>query len=192
MFATLTQWETHGNRFGECGSLRRQTPNQRLRCGDQHTPVSTAQSPFPTRWGRSVDTTPKSGVVMETIPGLLESAAAWRPEHPMFLFGGRTFTYAEINSDANRLGHALRGPRVAADAPVAALMPSRPMFASVYYGIQKVGAHRSAPQCDVSPRRDRLDGQLPGVDWQSSPALRSCPWSRRSARRCPTSPTCWY
>jgi long-chain acyl-CoA synthetase len=76
---------------------------------------------------------------METIPGLLESAAAWRPEHALFLFAGRTFTYGEINADANKIAHALRELDIAADAPVAVLMPSRPAFASVYYGIQKAG-----------------------------------------------------
>lgn len=76
---------------------------------------------------------------METIPGLLESAAVWRPDHPLFLFEGQVFTYGEINADANRLARALYELDLAAEAPVAVLMPSRPAFASVYYGIQKAG-----------------------------------------------------
>lgn len=77
---------------------------------------------------------------METIPQLLESAAAWQPDHPFIVFDERTLTYGQANCAANQLAHALLELGVPAGRPVAVYLPSQPTFALAYYGILKSGA----------------------------------------------------
>ncbi|HVL56359.1 MAG TPA: long-chain fatty acid--CoA ligase [Burkholderiaceae bacterium] len=70
----------------------------------------------------------------------LQRWAQVRPAHPAILFEGRTITYGELDSAANRLAHALQAHGIRAGDRVALFLPNVPEFAVVYYAAQKLGA----------------------------------------------------
>ncbi len=70
----------------------------------------------------------------------LERHAAQTPDLVAIRFEGRTITYGQLNSDANRLACSLRAAGVVAADRVALYLPNVPEFAVAYYAAQKLGA----------------------------------------------------
>ncbi|MCC7059979.1 MAG: long-chain-fatty-acid--CoA ligase [Burkholderiaceae bacterium] len=70
----------------------------------------------------------------------LERWRAQAPTHPAILFEGRTISYAELDTAAARLAHALRARGIGPGDRVALYLPNVPEFAIVYYAAQKLGA----------------------------------------------------
>ncbi len=70
----------------------------------------------------------------------LARRAAERPAHPAILFEGRRIGYAELDTQASRLAHALVAHGVSAGDRVALFLPNVPEFAIVFFAAQKLGA----------------------------------------------------
>ncbi len=70
----------------------------------------------------------------------LERHAAQTPDLVAIRFEGRSISYGQLNSDANRLACSLRAAGVAAADRVALYLPNVPEFAVAYYAAQKLGA----------------------------------------------------
>jgi len=70
----------------------------------------------------------------------LERHAAQTPDLVAIRFEGRSISYGQLNSDANRLASSLREAGVAAADRVALYLPNVPEFAVAYYAAQKLGA----------------------------------------------------
>ena len=70
----------------------------------------------------------------------LEQHAARTPDLIAIRFEGRSISYGQLNSDANRLASSLRAAGVAAADRVALYLPNVPEFAVAYYAGQKLGA----------------------------------------------------
>ncbi len=70
----------------------------------------------------------------------LERHAAQTPDLVAIRFEGRSISYGQLNSDANRLASSLRAAGVAAADRVALYLPNVPEFAVAYYAAQKLGA----------------------------------------------------
>lgn len=66
--------------------------------------------------------------------------AAERPAHPAILFEGRRIGFAELDTAASRLAHALSAHGVSAGDRVALFLPNVPEFAIVFFAAQKLGA----------------------------------------------------
>ncbi len=70
----------------------------------------------------------------------LERHAAQTPDLVAIRFEGRSISYGQLNSDANRLACSLRAAGVKAADRVALYLPNVPEFAVAYYAAQKLGA----------------------------------------------------
>jgi long-chain acyl-CoA synthetase len=70
----------------------------------------------------------------------LERHAAQTPVLGAIRFEGRSISYGQLNSDANRLACSLRAAGVKAADRVALYLPNVPEFAVAYYAAQKLGA----------------------------------------------------
>ena len=70
----------------------------------------------------------------------LERHAAQTPDLVAIRFEGRSISYGQLNSDANRLACSLRAAGVVAADRVALYLPNVPEFAVAYYAAQKLGA----------------------------------------------------
>ena len=70
----------------------------------------------------------------------LERHAAQTPDLVAIRFEGRSISYGQLNSDANRLASSLRAAGVVAADRVALYLPNVPEFAVAYYAAQKLGA----------------------------------------------------
>ena len=70
----------------------------------------------------------------------LERHAAQTPDLVAIRFEGRSISYGQLNSDANRLASSLRAAGVATADRVALYLPNVPEFAVAYYAAQKLGA----------------------------------------------------
>ncbi|MCX7246536.1 MAG: AMP-binding protein, partial [Burkholderiales bacterium] len=70
----------------------------------------------------------------------LERHAAQTPDLVAIRFEGRSISYGQLNSDANRLASSLRAAGVKAADRVALYLPNVPEFAVAYYAAQKLGA----------------------------------------------------
>ena len=64
---------------------------------------------------------------------------------------GRTWTYAQLNREANRLAHALRADGVGKDDVVTTLLQNCPEFAVTYIGPRKVGAILNPANFSLAP-----------------------------------------
>lgn len=70
----------------------------------------------------------------------VERAARLFPEHPAILFEGASIRYADLNTRANRLAHALKANGVRPGDRVALYLPNVPEFPVCYLAILKTGA----------------------------------------------------
>lgn len=70
----------------------------------------------------------------------VERAAKLFPAHPAVLFEGASIPYADLNTRANRLKHALEANGVRPGDRVALYLPNVPEFAVCYLAILKTGA----------------------------------------------------
>jgi long-chain acyl-CoA synthetase len=79
----------------------------------------------------------------------LESAANWVPRRTATVFEGRTRTYAQLNTEANRFAHALIGLGVQPGDRVFIVLPNSPHFIVAYYAVLKAGAVAVLPNTDA-------------------------------------------
>ncbi|HUS17951.1 MAG TPA: long-chain fatty acid--CoA ligase, partial [Chloroflexia bacterium] len=70
----------------------------------------------------------------------LEEAARKHPDNIATVFIGARMTYREIDTEANRLAHALQKLGIAKGDRVALVLPNCPQFVIGYYAILKAGA----------------------------------------------------
>lgn len=66
--------------------------------------------------------------------------AAATPDHPAFLFEGRTLTYGDLADQSRRIASFLVASGVQPGDRVAVLSPNRPEIFSVYFGLALIGA----------------------------------------------------
>ncbi len=71
--------------------------------------------------------------------GLLEERAAQHGDRPFLDFYGTTYTYADMDANANRVAHYLRGLDAGPGQAIAILMKNSPRWLDVFYGAQKLG-----------------------------------------------------
>ena len=72
-------------------------------------------------------------------PDDLEAAVDRHAQRPAIVFEGRTLTYAQLDSLANRYAHWAVGRGIKRGDTVALLMPNRLEYVAVWYGLSKVG-----------------------------------------------------
>lgn len=70
---------------------------------------------------------------------LLEEQAALRPEAPAIIEGERTWTFAQLEARANRLGHLLRSHGVGPEVAVAVAMKRSSALVTTLFAIHKAG-----------------------------------------------------
>ncbi|UQN05701.1 long-chain fatty acid--CoA ligase [Deinococcus sp. QL22] len=105
-------------------------------------PQSPAASPLPRPWlahyekGVPHDFTPSA----DTVPMLLEQAAAKFPDRPALTFVGASMTYKEVWQDAQRFATALQKSGVAPGDRVSIMLPNCPQFVVGFYGALLAGA----------------------------------------------------
>ncbi|MEO0698350.1 MAG: AMP-binding protein, partial [Pseudomonadota bacterium] len=81
-----------------------------------------------------------SEFVPMTLPDLLARATAHNPQAPFLHFMGRTFTYGDIKSEAQRFASGLRKLGIKKGDRVGLFLPNVPIYASAYYGAMLAGA----------------------------------------------------
>ncbi|MGC8491699.1 MAG: class I adenylate-forming enzyme family protein [Syntrophobacteraceae bacterium] len=69
----------------------------------------------------------------------LENAALFFPRKPALIFEGRTYSFAELNQQVNRLANALAAQGVCRGDRVALFLPNIPAFVIGYFAVQKLG-----------------------------------------------------
>ncbi|SEG94853.1 amino acid adenylation domain-containing protein, partial [Thermomonospora echinospora] len=74
-----------------------------------------------------------------TLPALVETRAATRPDAPAIISGGTTLTYAELNGRANRLARHLIAQGVAPESLVALAMPRSADYWIAALAVSKAG-----------------------------------------------------
>ncbi len=74
------------------------------------------------------------------VPQLLERSTAANPGAPIADFSGRTYTYAEILSEARSFAAGLQAMGVAKGDRVGLFLPNVPIYLSAYYGAMMAGA----------------------------------------------------
>lgn len=79
------------------------------------------------------------------------------------VFGGRTLTYGQLNSEVNRLANALRSLGVEIGTRVMLLLPNTPQFIIAYFAILKAGG----VVISTSPVNDREELQRQVADLQA-------------------------
>ncbi len=70
---------------------------------------------------------------------LLHSAVRRFGSRPALVFGGRSLTYRQLDSEANRMANALRSLGVEKGSRVMLLLPNTPQYIIAYYAILKAG-----------------------------------------------------
>ncbi len=75
-----------------------------------------------------------------TLGDLLEARAREHAGRPLLHCGDRTWTYAEVNAEANRVAHAARAQGVGRGDVVALAMENRLQFFFAWFGLAKLGA----------------------------------------------------
>jgi len=91
---------------------------------------------------------------------LLHSAVRRFGNRPATVFGGRTLTYKQLDSEANRMANALRSLGVEKGTKVMVLLPNTPQFVIAYYAILKAGGI----VVSTSPVNDREELQRQVID----------------------------
>ncbi|MCZ7570145.1 MAG: long-chain fatty acid--CoA ligase [Ardenticatenaceae bacterium] len=70
----------------------------------------------------------------------VERARRFFPEKPALIYEDRTYTYAELDDEVNRVGNALRSLGVERGDRVGIYLPNIPTFPIAYYAVLKIGA----------------------------------------------------
>jgi fatty-acyl-CoA synthase len=78
---------------------------------------------------------------VDTVADAFERVVATRRSHPAVVFEGRTLTYGELESMANRVAHWAKGEGLARGRCAALFMENRPEFLATWLGLAKTGAH---------------------------------------------------
>lgn len=89
-----------------------------------------------------------------TIADILEMQARNIAQKPFLLFEGRVVTFAELNSNVNRVANGLAKLGARKGTGISIMMPNVPEWLFVYYGIQKLGAY--AVPVNVAQRGEGL------------------------------------
>jgi crotonobetaine/carnitine-CoA ligase len=71
--------------------------------------------------------------------GLLEEKAAKHGDRPFLNYYGRSFTYAEMDANANRVARYLQGLGAGPGKAIAIMMKNSPRWLDVFFGAQKLG-----------------------------------------------------
>ncbi len=71
--------------------------------------------------------------------GLLEEQAARHGDRPFLHFYERTYTYADMDANANRIANYLRGLGAQPGQAIALVMKNSPRWLDVFFGAQKLG-----------------------------------------------------
>jgi long-chain acyl-CoA synthetase len=79
----------------------------------------------------------------------LESAANWVPKRTATIFRDERLTYAQLNSQANQMAHAVRGLGVRPGDRVIVVLPTSTPMIIAYYGILKAGGVVVMPTPDA-------------------------------------------
>lgn len=103
---------------------------------------------------------PTLGLPNRPLFRLLHSAVRRFGNRPALVFGGRTLTYKQLDSEANRVANALRSLGVEKGTKVMILLPNTPQFVIAYYGILKAGG----VVVSTSPVNDREELQRQVAD----------------------------
>lgn len=74
-----------------------------------------------------------------TVPALFEERAAATPDAVAVAFGGRTLTYRELDTDANRLAHLLAARGVGQESVVGVALPRSPELVVALLAVLKAG-----------------------------------------------------
>jgi acyl-CoA synthetase (AMP-forming)/AMP-acid ligase II len=75
-----------------------------------------------------------------SVPGLIEDRARELGDSSLLQFKDRTWSYAEINDDANRMANALLDLGVREGDKVSVFMRNSPEYLSLWFAIAKIGA----------------------------------------------------
>jgi long-chain acyl-CoA synthetase len=70
----------------------------------------------------------------------LEARSETSPDRTALVFAGREWSYADLNTEANRVGHGLRAQGVRGGDHVCLLLPNGPEFVATYFALLKIGA----------------------------------------------------
>lgn len=84
----------------------------------------------------------------------LERQAGLHPEHTALIASDGTYTYAELNSSANRIAHALMERGVAPHSRIALLLPRTSRFILSMFGVMKTGS--AYIPCDPAYPAERI------------------------------------
>ncbi|MEP3052126.1 MAG: long-chain fatty acid--CoA ligase [Erythrobacter sp.] len=94
--------------------------------------VSSAPYHHPTAWDSQFD--------LMALPDLLERSAERDPQAPLLHFLGRTYSYAEILTEARRFAAGLAEMGIKKGDRIGLFLPNAPIYASAYYGAMMAGA----------------------------------------------------
>jgi acyl-CoA synthetase (AMP-forming)/AMP-acid ligase II len=97
------------------------------------TAAATTGTPTP-RWERE-----REWIELTTIGGVLQRAAARRPDHESLVFVDHRETYAETLAGAERVARSLHALGIARGETVALLMPNTPDFVHTFFGCALLG-----------------------------------------------------
>jgi fatty-acyl-CoA synthase len=81
-----------------------------------------------------------------------ESIVSQHGPRPFVVYGGETFSYAQVDQHINQAAHALRGLGVQRGDVVALCMENRPAFLVVWFALAKLGAVAAFLNTNVSGR----------------------------------------
>jgi fatty-acyl-CoA synthase len=81
-----------------------------------------------------------------------EAVVAQHASRPFLVYGGETFTYAEVDQRINQAAHALRSLGVQRGDVVALCMENRPAFLEVWFALAKLGAVAAFLNTNVTGR----------------------------------------
>ncbi len=75
-----------------------------------------------------------------TVPDAFEEVVEANPDHPALVMDDRTFTYGEVDGEANRVARWAQAQGIGQGDVVALLMENRPEFVIQWMGLAKIGA----------------------------------------------------
>ena len=111
-----------------------------------HTPLATLQQPVPRehtqalldrRAAASAQIKPSD---LYTLADRLEAQALRFAERPFLIYGGQTYTYAQVDAQANRMAHVFYDNGLRPGDVCAIAMENRPAFFFSWFGLVKLGA----------------------------------------------------
>src|SRR5690242_6557064 len=89
---------------------------------------------------------------IDTLAAVVRTHARSRPERPALTYGGRTWTYGQLDARSSRVARALLDEGVQPGDRVAILDKNSPEFFELQFGAAKVGAVMVAVNWRLSPR----------------------------------------